>query len=668
MGLFQNLLETYEKCSAAVGVVQFDADGNANEKRTLLPVFHMTFKSAICITIDSLGRFVSASRDIKDTTIIIPCTEESAGRSNDKANPKPHPLCDQLDYIAGLKDVDCKNYLTQLSAWKDRTSELCAIHTYVSGKTILSDLLKNDTFKPGKKADKGEKYKGGDFYDYSEGEEKTLDNEKIRKLGIRFVVQNNDNAVKVWDSTDLRNAWIRYLNGMEVSGTIQFDYLSGETVGIVAMQHPKNINSLTGNAKLLSCNDTSGFTFRGRFIKQNDAIITDYAQSQKMHQMLRWLIANYGYAVDSQVIVTWAVDGNTEVKAKFQDNSYELFSEMETTQTREDVLSEAAAQVYGNYAEKMRNLLQGFGNVKDATQHARKICIAVFDAATTGRMGLVFYQELAENEYLKNIVDWHYDTSYFLTAWRYEKREKGKTKAIPVHYIGAPSYDDILFAVYGKGRGDKGYDILKKKVRKQLLECMFGNFPFPKSMVEMAANRASYPMSFTDSNGKFSENDWERSINITCALVRKYYKQQLKEELSMTLDEMQTDRSYLYGRWLAVADKVEEAALRSQGKQKERATNAVRLTSSYSVKPFTTKLLISEQLNPYKNQINSLYKNFFLPIVTEIDEKLEPFTDNNEPLSPLYLLGYSAQYRVLSKQNKNENSEENDNGITTEQD
>ena len=136
----------------------------------------------------------------------------------------------------------------------------------------------------------------------------------------------------------------------------------------------------------------------------------------------------------------------------------------------------------------------------------------------------------------------------------------------------------------------------------------------------------------------------------------------------MTLDEMQKDRSYLYGRWLAVADKVEEAALRSQGKQKERATNAVRYTSSFSVKPFTSKLLISEQLNPYRNQINSLYKNFFLPIITEIDEKLEVFTDNNERLSPLYLLGYSAQYKALSKSQKIDNMEENDNDNTEEKD
>ena len=666
MGLFQNLLETYEKCSAAVGIVQVDAEGNANEKKTLMPIFHMTFKSVICITIDLHGRFVSASRDRKDITIIIPCTEESAGRSNDKANPKPHPLCDQLDYIAGLKDMDCRAYLAQLSAWKGSISELCAIFTYVSNRTVLYDLLESDIFKPNKKDNKDGKYKGGDFYDYGEGEERILDTEKIRKLGIRFIVLNNYEAVKIWDSTELRNAWIGYQNGIERTGTNNFDYLSGETVGIVAAQHPKNINSLTGNAKLISCNDTSGFTFRGRFPTQNDAIITDYAQSQKMHQILRWLIANYGYAVDSQVIVTWAVESNTEVKAKSQDNSFDLFSKMETIQTQVDVLAEAAAQVYSNYAERIRNLLQGLGNANKAKQHARKICVAVFDAATTGRMGLVFYQELAENEYLQNIIDWHRDTSYFLTAWKYEKQEKGKDKAIPVHYIGAPSYDDILYAVYGKERGDKSYNVLKKKVRKQLLECMFGSFPFPKSMVEMAANRASRPMSFIDSNGKFDENDWKRSINITCALIRKYYKQ-YKGGIDLDLDTKRRDRDYLFGRLLSVADKLERTALYKTDKQGTRTTNATRLMSAFQVKPFSTWGQLWSQLIPYKNQLNGA--GYYQMLIDEIMSLFENGDyEDNKPLSPLYLLGYSAQNKAFAKSVKEENMEEDDNDDTEEQD
>lgn len=641
MGLFQNLLATYEKCFAAVGIVQTDADGNANEKKTLLPIYHMTFKSEICVTIDMYGNFISAARDNKEVTIVIPCTESSSGRSSGIA---AHPLCDQLDYVGGFNEDKTRAYLEGLNIWKGDNELLNAIYTYISGRTIIADVANLSIFKESEyQALADEKI------------EKQLDYEKIRKIGVRFAVYMNGNTVNAWESTELRKEWINHINSSVKDESNNFDYLSGEIVGNIATQHPKNINSLTGNAKLLSCNDTSGFTFRGRFAEQNDAIIIDYAQSQKMHQILRWLIANYGYTVDSQVIVTWAVHSDVEVQEKVQDNSYELFGEMVAIKTDADILSQASTQVYAEYANKLKNLLNGYGTANDIKEHSLIICIAAFDAATTGRMGLVYYQELPRNDYLESIVNWHIDTSYYLTTWKKGKDIDGNDKSIPIHFIGAPSYDDIVFAVYGKAHGDKSYNILKKKIRKQLLECMFGNFAFPKSMVAMAANRASHPMSFSDSNGGFSKNDWKRSINITCALARKYYKQQ-KEEIELDLDEKRRDRDYLFGRLLSVADKMEDYALYKSGVN--RPTNAVKLMSSYQVKPYSTWGQLFTQLIPYKNQLGGA--GYYQSLIDSIMALFQNGDyENNSPLSPLYLLGYSAQNRALSRNNENNKNNEN---------
>jgi len=649
MGLFQNLLETYEKCSDAVGIVPVDKDGNMDEKKTLLPIGHMTFKSEICILLDKFGNFVSANRDVKATTIIISCTESSAGRS---AGIAAHPLCDQIDYVGGVNDEKTENYLTGLNSWQGTIPELNAIYTYVSKKTMMNDLLKCNIFKD------------SEYQTTNKGNgQKQLDLEKIRKIGVRFSVQFDTNTINVWERVELRRAWISHILSSKACNNLKFDYMSGEGVSQIAAQHPKNINSYTGNAKLLSCNDTSGFTFRGRFASQDDAIIVDYVQSQKMHQMLRWLIANYGYAVDSQVIVVWAVDNNTEVRVKPQCNSFELFPEMGEVKTDSDHLSEVSDQVYARYAERLKLLFQGYGTPGYIKQHARKICIAAFDAATTGRMGLVFYQELPENAYLENIVRWHNDTSYYLTAWKKEEDDRGKDKYIPIHFIGAPSYDDILFAVYGKSHGDKSYDVLKKKTRKQLLECMFGNYAFPRSMVQMAASRASHPMSFTDTNGKFNQSEWERAISITCALTRKYYIQQ-KEEIQLELDIERTDRDYLYGRLLSVADRLERTALYKADKQNERATNAVKLMSAFQVKPYSTWGQLYNLLIPHRNQLGGA--GYYQSLIDSIMVLFkEGDYENNLPLSPLYLLGYSAQNRALSLNKKNERSEEEKDGNIT---
>jgi len=637
MGLFQNLLETYEKCSDAIGITPIDADGNVNEKKTLLPVFHTTFKSEICVTIDKSGKFIRATRDNKEMTIIIPCTEKSVGRSSGIA---AHPLCDQLDYVGGINKDKLDDYLSELGAWKGDIEELNAIYTYISGRTIIQDLLNSGIFK--------EK-------EFSPQKDK-LDYEEIRKIGVRFSVVMDGDTINVWESKSLRDAWINHVKNTMVCEDRLFDYISGKEVTQIAKQHPKNLNSLTANAKLLSCNDFSGFTFRGRFAEQDDAVIVDYIQSQKMHQMLRWLIANYGYAVDSQVVVAWGVDRDTEVKVKAQDGTIDLFKSLEKIKTDTEILVEISSLVYAEYAKNLKKLLQGYGSADIIKQNYRKICIAVFDAATTGRMGLVFYQELPEDDYLEQIYNWHLDTSYYMTAWKKEKDDNGRERNIPISYIGAPSYDDIIFAVYGKSHGDKSYDILKKKTRKQLLECMFGGFAFPKNMVEMAANRASHPMSFTESNGKFNESEWRRSINITCALARRFFKQQKGEDIELELNENRRDRDYLYGRLLSVADRLERTALYKSDKQDTRTTNAIRLMSAFQVKPYATWLQIYTQLIPYINQLNGAkyYQNL-------IDSIMVLFKDgeyeDNSPLSPLYLLGFSAQNRAFLKTNKDENME-----------
>ncbi|HHW45388.1 MAG TPA: type I-C CRISPR-associated protein Cas8c/Csd1 [Clostridiales bacterium] len=638
MGLFQNLLETYEKCSDAVGIIPIDAEGNANEKKALLPVFHMTFKSEICVTIDKFGNFIRAARDSKEKTIIIPCTEKSAGRSSGIA---AHPLCDQLDYVGGISNEKTKAYLAELVSWRGNITELNAIYTYISGKTIIQDLLNSGIFRE---------------REFSQGK---LDYEKIRKIGVRFSVVMDGETVNVWESKRLRDAWINHIQSqMKCEGRL-FDYISGSTVSQIANQHPKNINPLAANAKLISCNDFSDFTFRGRFAQPDNALIIDYIQSQKIHQMLRWLVNNYGYAVDTQVIVAWAVDSNTEVQAKAQDGTINLFESLEKTKTDAEILSEISSLIFADYARKLKNLLQGYGHAEKIKQHSRRICIAAFDAATTGRMGLVFYQELPENTYLERIVNWHLDTSYYLTAWKKEKDEKGKEKNIPISYIGAPSFDDVIFAVYGKSRGDKSYDILKKKTRKLLLECMFGGFNFPNNMVDMAANRASNPMSFTDSNGKFLESEWRRSVNITCALARKFYKQK-KEEIELELDENRKDRDYLYGRLLSIADRLERTALYKAGKRDTRPTNAIRLMAAFQIKPYTTWLQIYTQLIPYINQLDGArYYQSLIDSIMVLFKEGE--YEDNSPLSPLYLLGFSAQNRAFLRINNEMEGVENEN-------
>ena len=64
----------------------------------------------------------------------------------------------------------------------------------------------------------------------------------------------------------------------------------------------------------------------------------------------------------------------------------------------------------------------------------------------------------------------------------------------------------------------------------------------------------------------------------------------------MALNTESQDRNYLYGRLLAIADRVE---YRTFEKDEVRETNAKRFMNAFSQQPFRTWKVIEERLGPY---------------------------------------------------------------------
>jgi CRISPR-associated protein Csd1 len=136
------------------------------------------------------------------------------------------------------------------------------------------------------------------------------------------------------------------------------------------------------------------------------------------------------------------------------------------------------------------------------------------------------------------------------------------------------------------------------------------------------------------------------SLEIACSLIKKYIKQQKKEEITMELEELRDDRDYLFGRLLAIADRIEQRAMYIADKSDQRSTNALRLMNSFAVKPYSTWGVLWSQLNPYINQLQGA--GYFVSVINEIMSLFKSGDyENNKPLSPLYLLGYSHQIRAL---------------------
>lgn len=646
MSLFKNLLDTYEQCVDIVGIKAVDDTGNIDERKTLLPLFHTILPTQIHVVLDADGNLLNISRDSQDQYIIIPCTESSAGRTNGIV---PHPLCEQLGYLdRKCNEEKFNSYLDLLKSWMEDNIKLNAIYNYIVQNRILDDLASQDLLKSNEK-----------------DENNDLVLEKIDKIGVRFSVETpGDTTPGVWNDVNIRKIWNGWLLSTAPKSTSEsFDYLSGKPLIIEAANHPKSINTFSANSKLISCNDTSGLTFRGRLITPDEALQIDLVSTQKVHTLLKWLIANYSDRIDTQATLVWAVDKDVASIIKPFGSTGDIFRDFAVTKTNTDLLQDADLIIDANYSKKLSNILKGYGKIDSIKQHNNKIVVAIFDAATPGRMNVVFYQELSKDEYLESIANWHEDSSWHLVGFNKEKNDKGKEVTKPVSYIGCPSFYDITKAIYGKPKGgkDEGYVTIKKKVQKQLLECMFGNFAFPKNLVNAAVTRASNPAGFTDNDGKFAETDWQNSINITCALVKKYIKQHNKEDISMELEQTRQDRDYLYGRLLALAERVEKTALFKSGAEKSdsRTTGAMRLMSSFYVKPFTTWGILRHNLIPYVNQLHGA--GYYMSLIDSVMVLFkEGDFESNQPLSPTYLLGYSAQRRALITKNEKPEEVEDD--------
>ena len=128
----------------------------------------------------------------------------------------------------------------------------------------------------------------------------------------------------------------------------------------------------------------------------------------------------------------------------------------------------------------------------------------------------------------------------------------------------------------------------------------------------------------------------------------------------MALEEERTTRDYLYGRLLAIAEKIEETALHVGGE--ERPTTSVRLMQRFADRPFSTWRNIELALQPYMQRLQGSRTGFLVNRKKELDAIYAAFSPDEfkseKPLSGEFLLGYHCQKQAWYKKT-NENIDNN---------
>ena len=146
-------------------------------------------------------------------------------------------------------------------------------------------------------------------------------------------------------------------------------------------------------------------------------------------------------------------------------------------------------------------------------------------------------------------------------------------------------------------------------------------------------------------------------LSLASSMVKKKRIEQ-GEKWTMALNRDSKNRSYLFGRLLAVADRIEYRSY-SEG---ARQTNAKRYMNMFSQRPSRTWQIIAERVEPYKQKLSTGEMLHYDHLIEEICQNFaeNDFLDDS-PLDGLYLLGYYHQSYELRNKNEAKESEENEN-------
>ncbi len=593
---------------------------NQLSKKNISPLFHEYFNAGIEIIISSEGKIVNARTvDKKDQLTLIPVTERSAGRSGKltKENIHPHPLEDQLKYIA--KDYSSyfsnnseaySKYIHNLHEWVESSyshPKTKAIFRCVKQVDLISELKQFGVI------------------------EKNAKETKVNSLLVRFIVNGCGEIGECWKDQSLIDSYIAFYQSEMKNSDLS--YLSG-TYQPKTMNFPKYIRYPGDNAKLFSCNRKDDFTFKGRFADANEILSIGSIDSQKMHNALKWMIHHRGIPNDSYVTVVWNTDmddiplpdkGTDELLAYLIDKDNEEMSDVDQKIIMHSLFTR-------EYKEKI--------------DPSSTVYLLSFDSATTGRLSLIQQAVLQSSQYLDNLEKWHVGTE-----WKHRETRKNGG-----FYLGVPNIKEIIYALYGTEskynwvitENEKAF--ANRQIQK-LYSCIVLNRSIPKELVNRAIYRASMPVTYE------KKYHWNELLAIACSLVKKQHSEK-KEEYTLTIatGELGQRRDYLYGRLLAIADVVEEKQLKKH--EVERPTNAMRYMNVFAKHPYRTWQIIHENILPYLNTYKGASHTFYLNLLQSVMTNFkEGDFENDKPLKGLYLLGYYSQREDLYAKSEKDKEE-----------
>ena len=567
---------------------------------------------------------------IKEKTVIMPSNIQAEIRTSNA--DVSYPLFESIKWCCNLDKKSSEKFELYQEALKKiikitDNKYLKLLLKYIAKNRLIDDLM----------GDSDSKFKG-------------LEEDKRNSLFVKFIMleKESNKMIILENDENIILKWTEYCESM-YKGNNKL-CIDTNDLSLQITEFPRR-KFLSGFPKIISCNDENNFTYMGRFTNKQEACNFSFKNILKIQNSMDYLIRNnIGVKVGSNQFIIIAAYDNYKIKTiKPDSSSKSLFDELLSDDFKDefdcdDIRNELNID-YSKEVYKALNL-----RVKNLNFPNRRVFLMGLQPATSGRLSITFYQELLESEYLKGIANWHN-----MVKW-VQVNNKNKI-------ICSPSINDILKKAYKFNTKDDGFDKYINNAYIRLLNCIFHNKSIPLDILNNLFNRANNPFSFKDDNNAWDKKEWLSHINVTCSLYRKEIYDKKKEIINMSIDKENTNRSYVWGRILAVLDNIEIWARNLQSKVREkkdnRPTNVIRLFNAFALQPFNVFKIIREQINPYIAiiQKNGGYANPDREL-SELISLLENYKDNR-PLEPDYLFGYYLQKNEFALKKENFNSKEN---------
>lgn len=617
------------------------------QQTVLLPVYHSNKRSTgtndiIEIALSENGDFIKAEWLPKDCIVIFPITENSIIRAGKVI--APHPLCDELSYLAKEYDTEKHNaYKNNLYDWVSYMENgnfnllLKIISSYIFKETIYQDCV-TALFA-------GLNYRISENFSVilnpGEKSEKLIN---LEKVFVTFKVETESSTVQnltVSTNREIHQNYIDYVRYNSAKQPQTKCDISGEDTYCVSRHR-----GLLGNAKLISISNHNE-TYYGRFDDGEEVVHIGYEVSQKIHLMIKYFLENHENCkklCDSSYLINWFSDdiGNSEIV-----NLTSVISPYDDIDEEEMDEDTSSRTLGGGISSAINDYITG--KKRDVNPEG-KFYLMIIDKIANGRISVKYFKELPKSDLFERVEEW-----YLTTSWPFYN---SKTKRVSPQTPSLFYYADAIFG----NENSKGYmeckaGKLRTKTVERLLPCILEHRKIPldlrNRMLENLCNRSSY------------DKTWNSIVNVGCSILKKYQiDYQIRKEVKDVLEQDKQERCYLYGRLLAIYEKLEQDSLgiSSSEESEKRITNAERLWTAYTKMPARTLQILEEKIRPYKERLKKnhygmavYYDKLTTSIMNQLGELNSFGKEKNKPLNEEFIFGYYAQKQEFyKKREKNE--------------